>query len=293
MLQKAKIKEEKERQREERRKQAAVKYPIEDLDLPIYRKDPNMNWALIDMSPDKYFGEHVIPYPSGGRSPRPIPSKNATIPDELFETFVSIWSFLTVFSEPLKLTPFSIDDFERAISQGSQQPKNTILAESNVCLLNVIIREREQDIAGEIASGALVEDYLDSLAQEEDGETVKTVPNRIHVDQKETTFSRLRGEKVERGWRDDEQLRVGKNWDSKELKATDRKSWETVLIGCLNEIATPDLIPELDLILRHLVPRHNSTAAERERQYASLSMKHKLAILDFLVMAVNESTLIK
>ncbi|KAI9489420.1 hypothetical protein BDB00DRAFT_932005, partial [Zychaea mexicana] len=292
LLQKAKLKEEKERQREERRKQAAVKYPIEDLDLPIYRKDPNLNWALVDMAPDKYTGPATIPYPTGGRPDRPPPHKNNAIPDEIFEQFISIWSFLAVFSDPLSLMPFSIDDFERALCQSPQQQQsqprsNNILFESNVCLLNVIIKDRKQDIAGDIASGLMNEEYVDSMKEDNHEDSPSG-----RVKQQNTAFSRLRRDKVERGWRDAEQLKLSQGWDRREVR-NDRKGWENILIGCLNKIATPALVPELDMILRHLVPRNNSTASERERQYPSLSIKHKLAILGFLIEAVNESTAVK
>ncbi|KAG2225366.1 hypothetical protein INT45_005610 [Circinella minor] len=297
LLQKAKLKEEKERQREERRKQAAVKYPIEDLDLPIYRKDPNLNWALIDMAPDKYTGPATIPYPTGGRDPRPPLHKNTAIPDDIFETFISVWSFLAVFSDPLSLSPFSIDDFERALCQPSQQmSKSNVLFESNVCLLNVIIKERQQDIGGEIASGVMNEEYLETIKQnqEDDNEessgksSSSSTPTST---KKDTSFIHHQGEKVERGWRDSEQLKLSSGWDRRTIRNT--KGWETVLIGCLNEIATPALIPDLDYILCHLVPRNKSKASERERQYPSLSIKHKLAILSFLIDAVNESTAVK
>ncbi|KAF7726253.1 hypothetical protein EC973_008963 [Apophysomyces ossiformis] len=290
LLQKAKIKEEKERQREAKRKQTTIKYPIEDLDLPIYRKDPNMNWLLVDMSSEKCPTDDVrIPYPSGGRPPRPIPHDDCTMPYDLFDKMLSIWSFLAIFSEPLQLTPFSIDEFQRALFHTSHQPKATIMIESNVCLLNVIINERREDIANEIASGNAVEDYLDAL--EEDPER----NGKMHTeDDSSSALSRLRRTKVERGWRDAEQLKIGDNWDAKDICAGhDRKGWETALIGCLNEVATPELIPNLDQILRHLVPRNNSTIAERERQYPTLNVKYKLAILEFLINVVNESTLIK
>lgn len=284
LINRAKLKEEKERQREERRRQAAVKYPMEDLDLPIYRKDPNMNWALIDMSPDIYTGPYAIPYPSGGRTPRPVPQKNENIPSELFEDFISVWSFLSVFSEPLGLLAFSIDEFERALGQNPQQGKSTILVESNACLLNVIIRERKDDTVSEIASGSAMEEYVDALEEEEEEEETD--------EEKEQERPKLE-KKHERGWRSPEQLRLTKGWDNKEIRSSDRKGWETVLIGCLNDIATPELVPEIDDILSHLVPRDGSTVAERERRYPTLSMKQKLDILNFLVQAVNESMLIK
>ncbi|KAI9020042.1 ATP-utilizing chromatin assembly and remodelling N-terminal-domain-containing protein [Phycomyces nitens] len=306
LLQKAKLKEEKDRQREERRKQAAVKYPVEDLDLPIYRKDPNLNWALVDMSPTKTQLPQKIPYPSGGRPQRPTPHMESVLPTELVEQSLILWSFLNVFSDPLELSPFSVDDFERALIQ-TNSVKSTVMIECNACLLNVIIRERKEDIANDIASGEAVEDYLDALEEEEEDEedkddvdidadddkTIKDADSKGDS-AKPTAFSRLKRHQVERGWRDPEQLKIGQGWDKKEIRQTnDRKGWESVLIGCLNEIATPDMIPQLDQILRHLVPRINSTATEREKQYPSLSVKHKLMVLKFLVDVVNESTLIK
>jgi hypothetical protein len=264
LIQKKQLKLEKERLREERKRQAAIKYPMEDLDLPIYRKDPNQNWSLLDMCPKKHISNTAIPYPSGGRLPRPIAHQDSPIPPELYDLFLSTWSFLTVFSEPLKLATYSLDDFERALFHNTHQPKATVLVEYNASLLNVIIKERKEDTASELANGDTMEDYLDE-------------ENKCH-----------------RVWRDKEQLKISQKWDTKELKVNyDRRGWENALIGCLNDVATPDLIPELDQVLQHLVPRSNSTSVERERQYPTLSIKQKLDVLGFFVDVVNESNLIK
>ncbi|KAI8365402.1 uncharacterized protein BYT42DRAFT_618771 [Radiomyces spectabilis] len=290
LLQKARRKEEKERQREERRKQSAIKYPIEDLDLPIYRKDPNINWTLIDLSPNKYPIDHVhIPYPSGGRPARPPPHKLSCLPHDLFEQFLAIWTFLSVFSKPLKLTPFSIDEFERGLFHNQHQPKPTVIVESYACLLNVIIRERIDETANETINGEVVEDFLDNLEQQEDSDN----GSQDSSDDNQA-LKRLQQLGVERGWRDQEQLRIIKDWDDKEIRSShDRRGWETKLIGCLNDVATPDIMPGLDAILAHLVPRQPSTAAEREKQFPTLTLQQKLAILGFLVDVVNESNLIK
>lgn len=294
LLQKAKLKEERDKLREERKKQSAVKYPLEDLDLPIYRKDPNLNWLLIDMSPHKFhIKDATIPYPSGGRSERPVPHHDSPIPPELFDSFLSIWAFLTVFAEPLKLSAYSVDEFERALFHNTHQPKATVLVEYNSCLLNVIISERKEDTVNETINGEVMEIYVESLEEDKDADD--------EVDEEDTpTGSKLKDEapsvlpKVERGWRDKEHLKISQKWDSKELRANyDRRGWETTLIGCLNDIATPDLVPDLDDLLRHLVPRIGSTAADREKQYPTLSIKQKLDILSFLVDVVNESNLIK
>lgn len=304
LLQKAKLKEEREKLREERKKQAAVKYPLEDLDLPIYRKDPNLNWMLVDMSPQKFDAKDaVIPYPSGGRPERPKPHYESPIPPELFDSFLSIWSFLTVFAEPLKCSAYSVDEFEKALFHDTHQPKATVLVEYNSCLLNVIISERKEDTANETINGDVMETYVEALEEnesqsgsenddDEDESSKKRRGSKLKDDNSTPATSAM--PKVERGWRDKEHLRLSQKWDHKELRANyDHRGWETTLIGCLNDVATPDLIPNLDDLLRHLVPRTGSTAADREKQYPTLSITQKLDILSFLIDVVNESSLIK
>ncbi|KAI7898906.1 ATP-utilizing chromatin assembly and remodelling N-terminal-domain-containing protein [Cokeromyces recurvatus] len=252
-LLRAKQKEERDRLREEKRKQSAVKYPVEDLDLPIYRKDPNLNWTLIDMSTDS---THDIPYPSGGRPERPTPHTNSLSP-ELFDILLAIWSFMAAFSEPLKLSSFSLDEFEASIFG---EDRSHILAEYHATLLNVIIRERNEDTMNDIMNGDRMEEYLET-----------------HV-----TLT---------GWRNKDQLKLTSKWDQKEIRSSyERRGWETVLMGCLNDVATPELVSDLDEILTHL---YATTASERERQYPTLTPKQKLNILTFLTDVVNESTLIK
>ncbi|KAL7313252.1 hypothetical protein PS15m_007017 [Mucor circinelloides] len=294
LLHKAKLKEERDRLRIERKKQAAVKYPVEDLDLPIYRKDPNNNWALIDMSPRIYVSrDGIIPYPSGGRSERPIPHHDSNIPAELFDTFLSTWAFLTVFAEPLKVTAYSVDEFEKALFHDTHQPKATVLVEYNACLLNVIIKERKDNTSNEIINGDASENYLESLEKSNDESDDENDGNSKQAGSKlKPESSQL--PKIERGWRDKDHLRFAQKWDNKELRANyDRRGWETTLIGCINDIATPELLPSIDDLLRHLNPKLNSSAADREKQYPTLSIKQKLDILEFLVNVVNESTIIK
>ncbi|KAI8977537.1 hypothetical protein BDF20DRAFT_821688 [Mycotypha africana] len=287
LLQKAKLKEERIRLREEKKKQSAVKYPVEDLDLPIYRKDPNTNWTLVDMNPEHYNASNThIPYPSGGRTERPIPQHASRIPPGLFEIFLSVWTFISIFSEPLKITAYSLDDFEQALLHNTHQPKATVLVEYNACLLNVIIKERKEGTTNELINGTLMEDYVDALTEElEDNEERKK-------NNKEEDHNPL--PRIERGWRDKDHLKFSQRWDHKELRANyDRRGWETALIGCLNDVATPDILPNVDELLQHLVPKSGSSAADREKQYPTLGIKEKLDILHFLIDTVNESTLIK
>lgn len=281
LLQKARLKEEKIRRREERKRQAAIKYPLEDLDLPIYRKNPD---GVIDMAPHKH-NDTVIPFPKAGKPDRPIPHHDTLIPAELFDSFLSIWAFMTVFAEPLKLTAFSVDEFEQALFHDTHQPKATVLVEYNACLLNVIIKERDDDTANETINGDVMEMYVESLEEESDNSD---------DDDGSTKSESSVLPRVERGWRDKECLRISQKWDHKELRVNyDRRGWETALIGCLNDVATPDLLPNVDELLQHLVPKVPSTAVEREKQYPTLSVHQKLDILQFLIDVVNESTIIK
>jgi hypothetical protein len=327
---------EKERIREERKKQAAVKYPIEDLDLPIYRKDPYRHWALVDMTPTSYSSgggqleqrqeqQQVsvsgvrIPYPCGGRGPHPqphFPSPQYT--DQHFESMLAIWSFLTVFSVPLELPTMTIETFESALLSTSPP---AVLIHSFVSLLNVIIKERLQGTTSDIINGDQVEDYLqdnessssDEQDDEDDEDDEKTTPATTPRQTRQSTRTKVETPKaaaataaaalIEQqteeetfalGWRDPEPLRLCKDWDRKEIKA-DRtnKNWLVALIGCLNDVATPLLLPEIDGLLRHLIPRPHSTIAERDRQFASLDAGSRLLLLSFLVDATNETLIIK
>lgn len=447
---------EKERLREERRKQAAVKYPIEDLDLPIYRKDPNQNWALIDMTPannsllissspsspsssihqnQQQHEQHEIkeikiednnnninindinnnntntntttnnnnhinnenentnntnnneydnnnnnldikdkdtikpihiPYPSGGRGPRPkaCPKLLNDLTEENFDDLINIWSFLTVFSVPLKLNTMPLDTFENSVlTTTTTVSTNTTLSsmiQAFISLINVIINERQETTTSDLLSGEIMEIYLEDHPSEdeedsdeenenedneeeeegdkEDGKRGRKKKNENgkksnkeedeedesdHSDTETTKKRRGRRKKGEAkntnniknkksnnendkdsnddtniiGWRLKEPLRLCKDWDQKEIRL-DRgpstiKNWIVPLIGCLNDIATPDLIPNVNDILKHLLPRPHSTIAERDRQFLSLSLSCKIQLLNFLVMVVNESLTIK
>lgn len=243
-------------------KKKQIKYPLEDIDLPIYRQDPLNEWQVIDM---QHYSGGIIPFPKAGKPDRPIAHRDTNIPNDLYSLFLSTWAFMTVFAEPLKISAYSLDEFEKALLHTTHQPKSTLLVEYNSSLLNVIIQERET--ANELINGDIVDDYVESLDEEP---------------------------RVERGWRDQEGLKLCQKWDHKELRANYHfRGWETSLIGCLNDVATPELLPCVDEVLQHLVPKVNSSAADREKQYPTLSVKQKLDVLDFMISAVNESMVIK
>ncbi|KAG2184497.1 hypothetical protein INT43_000406, partial [Umbelopsis isabellina] len=312
--QREKLKEEKERIREERRQQAAIKYPVEDIDLPIYRKDPINSWQLVDMSlTSNNELPQPIPYPSGGRPRRPTPWKDFSVPAEYFESYMMIWIFLNTFAEPLELDPFTIDDFEAGLCQTTS--KSLIVIESYSAILNAIVRERKDGVlpgciaggptsspipsrsatpsrASDSAKGEKMQ--TDEVGDENDkpengSENGKASENESALSPATSTSEPSALERVQ-GSADVN--KVSKNWDNREIRS-DRRGWEATLIGCLNELATPHMIPALDEILNHLVPRTNCTIADREKAFISLDVTYKIQILEFLVNVVNECSLIK
>lgn len=257
-MQREKRKEEKERLKEERRQQAAIKYPIEDIDLPIYRKDPVNSWQLVDMSLVDNALPCPIPYPNGGRPPRPVPWKEFAIPAEYFESYIMIWTFLSIFAKPLELQPFTIDTFEAGLCQNTS--KSQVNIESFACLLNAIVRERKEGVLpGCIAGGPANNVYStrsatpsmatpklektptdDSLMDTDKPEAVPENGKTHDVDDNATSASASASRSPspntpERGQNSDDVNKVSKNWDSREIRS-DRRSWEAVLIGCLNEV---------------------------------------------------------
>lgn len=252
------------------------------------------------MSPQHYDATMtVIPFPKAGKPERPSPHQESKIPEELYSSFLSAWAFMTVFAEPLKIAAFSLDEFEKALLHTTHQPKSTLLVEYNSGLLNIIINERDNDTANELINGDIMDDYVAALEEQEEEsdhsdneQEQKKKGSKLKNTIIEPSCASL--PRVERGWRDKEGLKISQKWDHKELRANyHRRGWETSLIGCLNDVATPDLLPNVDELLQHLIPKLNSTAADREKQYPTLSIKQKLDILNFLISAVNESTPIK
>ncbi|CAO3617443.1 unnamed protein product [Cunninghamella echinulata] len=120
-----------------------LKYPMEDLDLPAYRRVEKGNEipTLLDMTPGTGNEELKVPNPTGDLPMRPAPS-HCTISSDCYGLFLMVWSFLNVFSKPLNLSPFNLDDFEAALRHSSVDPKYELVYEVLVSLLNCLIRHR-------------------------------------------------------------------------------------------------------------------------------------------------------
>ncbi|KAG0174583.1 hypothetical protein DFQ28_005738 [Apophysomyces sp. BC1034] len=301
-----------------RRLEASLKYPMEDLDLPTYRRDPSGHGPIIDMTPNTEDAKKPVPNPTGGLPSRIAPSRENTVPADCFGSFLMVWCFLSVFARPLDLYPFSLDEFENALRHNSSEIKSQILIEGNVCLLNAIIRQRRKmkiHSHGALASGgnlALLESVYGSGYQSSRSST--PVPGVVKREESGATSQYASGDEqeemsvpwlsqtsvvrrsslIERGCGSEEVCSIGSNWDSRPIKPeNDRTGWENVLIGCINHLAPLEQVPDFDRILNHLIPRADSTLEDREVAYLTLSLKDKIKIFELLISAVNECSFIK
>ncbi|KAI8375497.1 ATP-utilizing chromatin assembly and remodelling N-terminal-domain-containing protein [Blakeslea trispora] len=286
-----------------------LKYPMEDLNVPVYRRDPSGLGKITDMTPGTPDANAEAQNPTGGMPLYPSPKMQSIIPDDCFGSFLMVWSFLSVFSQPLKLSPFSLDDFENALSHHGH---SSLMTESHVALLNAIIKQRDrlkkESLGhGSTAMAAALSLYgsgyqasrsnLPSSAQpypsepssqynseDEDGQHIWKA--RPAIQRREST--------VERGCGSAEVEAVGSNWDNGTVDtAEERIGWEDILIGFVNQLAPMELLDDLDRILSTLVPSASSTLEEREEAYATLSIRDKIKIFELLLSVANESFVIK
>ncbi|CAM0142645.1 hypothetical protein VKS41_002800 [Umbelopsis sp. WA50703] len=309
----------KEEEMEARKRLMSLKYPIEDLDLPIYRR-PDLGKTEVPLQAK---AERKITDPLGNHGVRPSASEGLGVPSDQFTSFLLTWNFLNTFSRPLHLTPFTIDDFEQALHYTASSPPAYLIIEANVALLNVIIRERRKKttsgpsmISGNLMIPVLGTSSSRSASPAVDFSGVTTRTNTPDLEgngdivmkdeaNEDVSFS-SDGEVIsqferttitERGWGSSEAFNVGKNWSSRPIGLTnDRQGWEMVLIGCLNELANPSVLPDLDNIIRHLLPSENPDDDDEDDildTYPTLSVVQKIQIFDFLVHVVNECMVIK
>lgn len=238
-----------------RRIEATLKYPVEDLNVPTYRRDPSGNGPLTDMTPGTKGASSIAQNPTGDMPLRPTPNYQSTIPADCIGSFLMVWSFLGNFSHPLKLSPFSLDDFENALRYDSA---TTILTESNIALLNAVIVQRDRlkkeslghgptamaaNISlygtGYLASRATapVAPQLQSLSHTPSSQYNSEDEDEDHDVWKVRQPIEKRVSTVERGVGSTAVEIVSINWDHGTVDTeAERHGWEDILIGFVNQV---------------------------------------------------------
>jgi hypothetical protein len=258
---------------EAKKLESMMKYPMEDLDLPIYRRNPPLpdSTVFLDMAPGSGNELEKVPNPSGDLPIRPPSSHNTMLPD-CFGTFLMTWSFLNVFSRPLHLSPFSLDDFEWALRHTSMHhQKNVLVYEVMVALLNCIIRHHlkpgyqppslpiRRNTISSSSNGysrssplplAISSDETDNHSSplynnnnsggsdDEINDNTTTENSKQHQQNGHVAGMNGYQEKVQRVCASDEVINIGKNWDARPIPIGDnRHGWEDVMIGCINDVS--------------------------------------------------------
>lgn len=90
-----------------------IEYPIEDLMVKSSPEDPAF-------------------------TTRPLPSDKFHIPSENIGNLLLVWDFLSCFSKLLRLSPFSVDEFESAIAY---EGASDLINEAHFCLLTLLIND--------------------------------------------------------------------------------------------------------------------------------------------------------
>ncbi|KAI8137184.1 ATP-utilizing chromatin assembly and remodelling N-terminal-domain-containing protein [Fennellomyces sp. T-0311] len=286
-----------------RKVEASLKYPMEDLDVPIYRRALSGDGPIIDMAPGQAEANQAPLNPTGGMPSCPEPSKTQTVPSECFGSFLMVWSFLSVFARPLGLYPFPLDDFENALRHNSTDIKSQLLIESNVCLLNAIINERRKFKHMTLPATT----YLQTSSSSSQRGTPAPSPSRqssyMAGDEEEDSQTPQDMNELpaavdppapEVVWTSPQIYEIGHAWDAKPIPVgNDREGWEDILIGCIYDITTPDKANDVDRIFSYLVPREDTTLEERQEAYLGLSLNDKVFMLEMLIGVVNECSFIK
>ncbi|CEP08391.1 hypothetical protein [Parasitella parasitica] len=276
-----------------RRIESTLKYPVEDLNVPSYRRDPNGNGPLTDMTPGTKGATSLALNPTGGMPLRPAPNYQSTVPTECIGSFLMVWSFLGNFSQPLKLSPFSLDDFENALRYDSA---TTILTESNIALLNAVILQRDRLKKESLGHGPTA--LAANIALYGTGYLVSRTTAPAVPPPPPTSHPFSRESSIQYNSEDDDD-----HHDVWKLTQPIQQRISTVERGCgsaaveyvsLNwDHGTVDTEAELDRILNMLVPSDNSTLEEREQAYSSLSLRDKIILFELLINVANESFVIK
>ncbi|KAF8310996.1 hypothetical protein DL93DRAFT_2083951 [Clavulina sp. PMI_390] len=218
-----------------------IKYPIEDLDVTITDRE-------------KKAGRKVM---------RPPISREVPF-GEAFERFLMSWAFFQSFGAVLKISTFTLDEFESAIRHTNPDIPCTLLAETHSCLLTVA-KERTGVRYTAIESLEAEEMDLDDSAH---GVSLADIAHEA------------------KGLGYKSQLATGSS-----SKDSTRSTWEDTLAIYLRDHATPQAVPNLRRIMQGLMfePSLSSSTSKRKfapstpaERYPYLLSEDKIAIFSFL-----------
>ncbi|BFZ60434.1 hypothetical protein YB2330_001470 [Saitoella coloradoensis] len=264
-----------------------IKYPIEDLDLPS---------------------------PGTVAAARPKLNRETTVSSQNVEALLETWTFLNVFSEPLLIDSFTLDDWVEALKYDNADVPCEIIDEVHCALLKVLVEPKSsqcvvplpKDLAvdGEGVEGEGKDGENGSQAMEVDSQSQAKTENgeaedaeMENSDVKEEDEEQEESVQVQRTHLAEDMLEEeGSSWRVR-LQRRDFRSggWELILVGFLHELTLSSRhVDTCTEILEHLCPMDRKPVAETAKeQYYTLKPDLKLMIFQYLMELILQTPLVR
>ncbi|GAA5864183.1 hypothetical protein JCM8547_001283 [Rhodosporidiobolus lusitaniae] len=261
-------------------KPKTIKYPIEDLDLDAM--------SIHDGRVLRRVNAERPPLPT-----KPQPKRDLLVPPENFDRFIETWNLLNVFSKPLHLSTFSLDDYAAALKHDTLSPHCVLLTEIHASLTNVLGTDNSRVLGSTTAVSApvgafaavpeatptpgpegetpvgeggnpLEEDQLDGAASGGGGAYDGAVDVLAY---EQSELNRL----VRLG------ISYGKRWDRQaKLKYNEgREGWERHLVGALCQRGGPVYLENFVRIMRHLFAGHPNLPERQDEEENGMAQQQE------------------
>ncbi|KAH8150366.1 uncharacterized protein LAJ45_05577 [Morchella importuna] len=294
----------------------AIKYPIEDLDLPIQEGThrPTLHFLSAAGMPGKLepneTGVNRRISRSSTRnslvaSASPAPVDNG-IDEEKVGYYLSTWVFLNIYCEPLVLDSFTFDDYIQALEYSSDEMECELFVEIHCSLLKSIVNEQGV-IQAQLPDFDEDEDEEDNEDEEgsEAGSTGRTAQvngegegeggneeGKMEVEGSESgRKSRGRSEEG-RKHRADELFEHSDSWVQR-LKVRDFKNggWQSIIVGLLYQLSMDTRYSkDCEEILAYLTPVDTEPTPETvSQQYLTLNPNLRVMVLHLLSRLTHET----
>ncbi|KAI9803308.1 MAG: hypothetical protein M1825_002099 [Sarcosagium campestre] len=280
-----------------------IKYPIEDLDIPI-EFDP----ALSRRRPPLKF---IAPV-----EPGPVPSKGPTNAHEFSAEAVGLlletWDTLNVYCEVFVLDSFTFDDFVDALKVSSDDVECELFIEMHCAVLKILVDDE--------SAGGKIQVMLPAMPEEEYSEEEDSVqdstappsptpePEPVVRASRRTTRSSLAAAEADKaanrsrsGSRETATHRAVEmladySWADR-LRKRDFKlgGWETIMVGLLYQLSLKKQNESAcETILRELAPIDMEATQETARyQYANLNCNLRIKALQMICMLTMETKVVR
>ena len=278
-----------------------VKYPIEDLEIhprPHFQSRPQL----------KYFPEHYTTQYST------LAKEWGQIDQKSLCSVLEIWNTLNVHAEFFVLDTFTFDDFIDALLFDVEDVDCELLSEIHCALLKTLVDQagnpdaslpnpsddlEDEDMEDDSHNGSVDNSATSTPAPQvsprQSGRVKRGSLLKNDISKNLTTQTNGHATNGTAAHRADEML-GDKTWSAR-VKAKDFQAggWQTVVVGLLQYLTLAfKHKDDLQTILSHLAPNNMKPTRETVvRQYTSLSVNHRISVLEMLVMLAATTKTLK